>query len=213
VIPQVIHQVWLGPAEPPQRWMDGWKYGHKYYNYRLWSEDNLRWLHNQELFDHFLQRRMFDAACDVARVEILHKYGGLYVDADMESVGDFELGSCLVLSEEPSMKEEFLISNAWMACLPGELLFRRYVTALSRISGDDVFPNTAWNRTGPGLLTRLTAFHRGAVILPSWFFTDVPQYGQPPEPTRIGIHHFSSTVTKWKNAPSKLVAQEYSRGK
>jgi mannosyltransferase OCH1-like enzyme len=208
VIPQVIHQVWLGDAPVPKDWMMSW-FTVPGYEYRLWREADFRWLHNQELFDHFLQRKMFDAACDVARVEILHKHGGLYVDADMERVGMFELGSCLMLSEEPSAQEPFLVSNAFMACLPGELLFRRYVAALSRIKPERVFPNTCWDVTGPGLLTRLTAFHRGAVILPPWLFTDKPQYGQPPEPARIAIHHFSSTTSKWKNAPRHFSGQAY----
>jgi len=208
VIPQVVHQVWLGPKPAPTEWMETWEtIG---YDVRIWNEAKLTWLHNQELFDHLMQRGMYDVACDVARVEILHKHGGLYVDSDMERVGPVELGSCLVLSEEPSMQEPFLVSNAFMACLPGELLFRRYITALSRVKPERVFPNTGWDICGPGLLTRLTAFHRGAVILPAWLFTDKPQYGQPPEPIpRIAIHHFSSTVAKWKNAPRQLSGQAY----
>lgn len=209
MIPQIIHQVWLGTAVRPHEWMGTWRQ-RRGFDYNCWSARELTWLHNQELFDNLLQRGMYDAACDVARVEILHKHGGLYVDADMERVGDFELGSCLQLSEEPSVQEPFLVSNAWMACLPGELLFRRYVTALSRVKADRVFPNTCWDITGPGLLTRLLAFHGGAVVLPAWLFTDKPQFGQPSDPVRrIAIHHFSSTVAKWKNAPRQLSGQAY----
>jgi len=38
------------------------------------------------VYERYLSEGIFDGAADVARVEILHRFGGIYVDADAEAV-------------------------------------------------------------------------------------------------------------------------------
>ena len=82
-ITKVIHRIWLGPVEPPdfvgfgERWAElhqGWRV----ITWRDWSVPSLV---NQTLFD--------DASgpahrADILRLELLRRYGGVYVDTDME---------------------------------------------------------------------------------------------------------------------------------
>lgn len=85
---KTIHQIWLGDHGQPfhklsgKRWQEvaarsGW-------GYRMWDEDSLDALPmiNSKLFDRALARKAVHWASDVARLEILATYGGLYVDCD-----------------------------------------------------------------------------------------------------------------------------------
>ena len=83
VTPKTIHAIWLG-SEPSdevlaslatlQRLNPGW-------TVRLWRDDDLDWLENRDLFD---SAATFQGKSNLARYEILHRYGGYYVDCDFE---------------------------------------------------------------------------------------------------------------------------------
>lgn len=90
MIPRVFHRIWLGGALP-DRWRefgDAWSTLHPGWEFRAWDEETIPPLVNQRLYDeaeelvtpgHALQFRS-----DVIRYELLARYGGVYVDADLE---------------------------------------------------------------------------------------------------------------------------------
>ena len=39
MIPKIIHQIWLGPLPPPQRWLDSWRDHHPDWDYHLWTNE------------------------------------------------------------------------------------------------------------------------------------------------------------------------------
>jgi inositol phosphorylceramide mannosyltransferase catalytic subunit len=86
-IPRVFHQIWVGPDPFPdeltayrQTWIDH----HPHWEHRLWTEDNLP--------DDFVRREAYELLrrpaerADVIRLELLYRHGGVYVDADFESL-------------------------------------------------------------------------------------------------------------------------------
>lgn len=92
MIPHTIHRVWLGGAEPD--WLaafaatwerPGWEI-------RQWSDDNvgeLFPLRNQAIFDEapeIAPDHVGQLRSDVLRLEILDRFGGVYVDADFECI-------------------------------------------------------------------------------------------------------------------------------
>ena len=84
MIPKIIHQIWLGPCPAPKTEMRTWKDRHPGWEYRLWDEEAISrcWpdgLYNQKQFD-WMQELCGKA--DIARYEILHRFGGFYADAD-----------------------------------------------------------------------------------------------------------------------------------
>lgn len=86
-IPKIIHQIWLGDKNSEiDEMMRSFsnKYIEKYpeWRYILWDEDRLADLpmHNKEIFD---KEQSYDCKSDIARLEILHQFGGIYVDSDM----------------------------------------------------------------------------------------------------------------------------------
>lgn len=90
-IPKIIHQIWIGDkAAPPKKWLDTWSRTFMSQNpgyvYVLWRDDDLKHLkmHNRALYD---AEPTLPGKADVARYEILYRYGGVYVDADIVWLG------------------------------------------------------------------------------------------------------------------------------
>ena len=92
-VPRIIHQVWLGPA-PVQRSVESWRHccdrhGWEYY---LWRDEQveqpgfLKW---DELYRRCADNREYHyrLKSDVIRVELLKRFGGFYVDCDIEASG------------------------------------------------------------------------------------------------------------------------------
>jgi len=108
VIPRIIHQFWVGDSEAPMEWINTWKDKNKYFYHILWDEKKIKefGLVNQDKYDQYYKDKCYNGCSDVARYEILKKYGGLYIDADC---------NCLEsLDYAPFMTEEFF------ACWEGD---------------------------------------------------------------------------------------------
>lgn len=89
MIPRILHQVWVGPPMPEHlaAWCEAWRRLHPDWEYRLWGEDDLGWLENRDLYDaaeEWSPRNLGAFRSDIARIEILHREGGVYADCDME---------------------------------------------------------------------------------------------------------------------------------
>ncbi|TMW63096.1 hypothetical protein Poli38472_002037 [Pythium oligandrum] len=87
-IPQIIHQIWLGPHKIPPRcvnWMNSWTQLHPDWEYRVWRDADVTRLSlkNQSAFD---AATNFGAKSDILRYEILEMVGGVYVDVDTQCV-------------------------------------------------------------------------------------------------------------------------------
>jgi len=90
-IPKIIHQIWLGNPFP-EKWLwlrETWLKNHPDWQYILWTEKEIEefGLTNQKLYD---QATNYGEKSDIARYEILYRYGGLYVDTDFECIKSFD---------------------------------------------------------------------------------------------------------------------------
>gem|GEM_PF-428273 len=109
MIPRIIHQTWKTRETPDsfrafsQTWRDrnpGW-------DYRFWSDrDLLEFVakHYPEYLELFCSYRQGVQRADAARYMLLHHFGGIYADMDMECVRSFEQFSVenrIVLCKEP----------------------------------------------------------------------------------------------------------------
>src|SRR5690606_4684967 len=84
MIPKIIHQLWIGPRPAPLLWMDTWRKINPGWKYIYWNEAKLReafpgGLRNQQQYDAMDE---WCGKCDIARIEILNTFGGLFIDAD-----------------------------------------------------------------------------------------------------------------------------------
>lgn len=90
MIPRVAHMIWLGGELPPHlaKLVASFRVHHPRWKIRWWHEKELEefGLTNAELFHSADQivaaDSVYQLQSDIARYEILHRHGGLYVDCD-----------------------------------------------------------------------------------------------------------------------------------
>jgi len=129
-IPKTIHQIWLGPKEIPQEYLENskkWQKLHPTWDYKLWREADIAdW--------NFLSKDLFDKAssyqekADLLRYEILNKHGGLYVDMDYKPLKNFDYVHEKYFfygSIEPifSAKQNMTVANSIIASTPNNKIF------------------------------------------------------------------------------------------
>ena len=91
MIPKIIHYCWFGRGKMPRlanQCYDSWKLHLPEYEYMLWNEDTFDVNSNRytkEAYDH----RKFAFVTDYVRLYALQKYGGIYMDTDVEVVKSF----------------------------------------------------------------------------------------------------------------------------
>jgi mannosyltransferase OCH1-like enzyme len=157
MINKIIHQIWLGNPMPNRlkKYCQSWKEHHPDWEYKLWTEENLPELQNQELYDN---AKTYAERSDIIRLEILKKYGGIYVDCDIECkhnieylIGDSEFIVCQDLPEWPRFKIPYL-NNALMGCTPNHPLIKRLIDELPEHCNEYSNEHVVF-RTGPGFLS------------------------------------------------------------
>lgn len=91
-IPRTIHQIYFNitKAELPERFLDAkasWKRCHPDFNYILWNETMVEHLIDKHFADMktlYLSYGHWIRRVDVARMFILYRYGGIYIDMDIK---------------------------------------------------------------------------------------------------------------------------------
>lgn len=84
MIPKTIHYIWFGGEKSPiaKQAILTWKKRAPEYNIIEWNETNLPDFDNQ-FYQDALAHNDYAFASDYARLKILEKYGGIYMDTDM----------------------------------------------------------------------------------------------------------------------------------
>ncbi len=82
-IPKIIHHIWLGSPLPEtfKRYVDSWKEYHPGWEHKLWTDADIGSfpLVTGNLIN---KAHNYGQKSDILRIEILYKFGGLYVDTD-----------------------------------------------------------------------------------------------------------------------------------
>ncbi len=93
-IPRHIHQIWIGPREPPCVWLDSWrvkfigKHGTQW-RHTLWNDNAVAEMRQQQDMingDLYDREAMWQCKADLLRLELLYRHGGVYIDADLISL-------------------------------------------------------------------------------------------------------------------------------
>ncbi|KAA8495534.1 Inositol phosphoceramide mannosyltransferase 3 [Porphyridium purpureum] len=145
-IPKVIHQIWIGPREAPCVWLDSWRIEYlgrfSGWKYELWSDSEVHSMDmvNRDLYD---KEQKYQCKADILRLELLYKYGGVYIDADMVSLGkdlsevmvDANNSTKFMISYEPDTKDKpySVIGNSIIAVTPGHPLILMLILYIRKI--------------------------------------------------------------------------------
>lgn len=226
-IPRIVHQIWLGSEVPEKfyNWMKSWT-NMQGWEYKLWTEKDVESLnlYNQEIYD---LSNNYGEKSDILRLEILKKYGGLYVDVDFECIkpqifDELHRSFDLYIGFEP-MEHGFLneyhmfkLCNALIGAIPHHPLIDNLIVNLKanyfahRRSGTIA-------KTGPRYLSNMVFeyeqnnFHSLSLnmYLPSTFFypfskPEIIYYSKHPDevleilPETAAIHYWSTSWWKPK---------------
>ena len=88
MIPKVIHYCWFGRGEKPAlalKCIESWKKHLPDYEIKEWNEDNFD-VNIIPYTKEAYQAKKYAFVSDYARIWILHKYGGIYFDTDVEVI-------------------------------------------------------------------------------------------------------------------------------
>ncbi len=196
--------MWIGPKKPPIDMMKTWKEKNPCWKYRLWTEKTLEeefpnGLFNQAQFDEMPE---WNGKCDIARYEILKKYGGFFVDADsvcLRPLEDFLLNNDSFSCYEHEIQRGQLIAVGYLGCVKECKLMDKLMLEISKLTGSSLHPkeNSAWQTVGPGVLTLAVHKYRyiNIAVYPSFYFipshySEIQPYSGPFQP--FSEHYWGS---------------------
>ena len=172
LIPRILHRLWLGP-EPlsarQERWAESWRKLHPEWEHKVWTAQNLPDLINGP---EFAGARDFQQRMEIASYELLHRFGGVWVDADFECLRPLDgllAGEECVLGEESPGR----ICHGLLAGVPGHEFFK-HLTRSVRNSLRDHAGKPAVEQTGANFVTRHLRDRWDVTVLPPRYFHPHP---------------------------------------
>lgn len=119
MIPHTIHLCWFGRGEYPElakMCIDSWKKYLPDYDIKLWNEDTFD-VNSTAYTKEAYRLKKWAFVSDYVRLVALEKFGGVYMDTDVEVIKDF---SGLLENREyvSSTLEGGLITAGFIACIP-----------------------------------------------------------------------------------------------
>lgn len=208
MIPKIIHQIWLGSPVPRQlrSFHESWKRLHPDWECRLWSEKDLDWLKNKKLYDNAFVHAKKDAGyqfqSDLARYEILYRFGGVYIDMDTEPIKPIDELMNVPAFAVWESKDEW-IANGIMGSVPQHNFLGMIIDGAEENVGDAV-DSAATHLVGPRYLSRMFFEHKPDMeIYPTHYFLPYlhgeVRKGKTPEfkdyPGSYAVHHWNHART------------------
>jgi hypothetical protein len=91
LVPKILHYVWFGSKMPAnyQYFLKTCRDHHPGWQIKIWNEEDIL-KENFENIDLYWRAQGYSERSDIARYEILRKYGGIYLDTDVECYKSFE---------------------------------------------------------------------------------------------------------------------------
>jgi hypothetical protein len=178
MIPRIIHQTWRD-ENIPRAWVpyvESWKALHPDWEYRLWTDNANRVLIEEHYPDLLATYDSYSYAiqrADAVRYCLLHRYGGVYVDMDIECLrplDDLLVGHSFVAVLEPEEQARWLgrpslVSNAFMASCAGHGFLEAILTALRSDPRRGLTHRDVLEITGPIMMINSLKAYRGDVSI------------------------------------------------
>lgn len=182
-IPHIIHQIWLSDSAP-KSWMDTFRVSfrdaHPNWKYELWTDERVKHLHlfNRAAYD--AEPTLFGKA-DILRYELLYKFGGIYIDADLAWLGTRDLDDLIAATNKNASglfvayeckRDKEAFANSVIGSSQYNPLMYLTVRALGQ-AYKTCGGGNAWTVTGPYFLDQIL-HDCGITIFPSNYF--FPRY-------------------------------------
>jgi len=191
-IPRTIHRVWFGPEPMPaehERFGETFARHHPDWGMRLWTEEDLAELEISAA--ERARSRTRSELANLARYEVLRRYGGVYVDTDVEclrSLAPLLRGiDAFAALECPGR-----VGTAVLGSIAGHPAFARAARLTRRTLGIGAHSADA---NGPYFLSLILEQDRNAAILgPQLFYPylwNEPERRNETFPNAYAVHHWA----------------------
>lgn len=200
-IPKKIHQIWLGGILPDKfkRFTNSWWRHHPKWEYKLWTDKDVDGfgLKNKDLF---YKAKNMGQRSDIFRYEILHRYGGIYIDTDFECLKPFDDLLYLDFFTGISYDTKMVLYIGLIATTPGNPIINRCADSLTFYDGN--MAHEIMNITGPYYFTRcffnsVNKHTKGVVAFPMDFFYPLPNYLRNAKNPYNYVKDFSYAIHHW----------------
>lgn len=212
MIPKVIHRIWLGSPMPApyQIFGEKWEKLHPGWSIKTWGDDDLAWLQNRDLYDRAEEFVPKDAIwqykSDLARYEILSRWGGLYVDCDSEPLKNHDPLMDAEIFAGWEIEGSF-VANGVIGTIPDHPVMKEMISVSRDMSVKHRGRAATW-LSGPRAFTPVITAYKGATIHPKNYFYpylyDEIKKGLEPEKKdyngSYSVHHWNHR-RELKNRP------------
>ena len=92
MIPKIIHYCWFGDSPEPnnvKKCIASWRKFLPDYEIKRWDESNYD-VHKCQYMSDAYKEKKWAFVSDYARIDIVHEYGGIYLDTDVEVIRPFD---------------------------------------------------------------------------------------------------------------------------
>jgi mannosyltransferase OCH1-like enzyme len=223
LIPKLIHQIWIGDALPKkfEKYVDSIKSASPKFEYKMWTEQDILALPlvNKEVF---LNAKNPAVKSDVARLEILRLFGGLYFDTDFElfsSLPDAFLKNEFVTGLVFSPDGKLRVGNSFIFSAPNGYMINKMIK-FSGSAPEAFDAEKIMNFAGPYHLSRVLGKSirdgdKNYLVLPSNVLYPWPSFALDDgdqrysyvTPITLGMHHWCvSWVPEWAIRRAKVRA-------
>jgi len=184
MIPRIIHQIWIGDKPIPYDYINSVKNMNYLCDHILWTEEEFK--KRDMKFECQTQIDLFDEICgkvDIMRIEILNRFGGIYVDADTYQIEPFDeilFNNVAFASLENEKTRGGLVGNSVMGFSKNHIILNDMISYIAETfkSKSDI-TKQAWQLTGPILLTNTINKYRETIkILPDYKFYPIHHTGE-----------------------------------
>ena len=211
VVPKKIHQIWLGSSLPKKyvEFQKSWQNLNPDYEYRLWTDKDITEL-NLINSEQYLASDNFGVKSDLARYEILYRFGGIYVDTDFEClkpINDQFLSRSFLAGQVFSYAPQ--LNNAIIFAAPKDKFLKLIIENIPSHPDRKLSAIETLDYCGATFLSRLLWKYRqmlssGTVILPSQYFYSWPNYRRADTQQKynfitndsVAIHHWEVSWAK-----------------
>jgi mannosyltransferase OCH1-like enzyme len=86
-IPKIIHYCWFGDAPIPElakACIQSWKKHLPDYELKFWNNEHIEFFSENQYVREAFQAKKYAFVTDYVRLYVLHQYGGIYLDTDVE---------------------------------------------------------------------------------------------------------------------------------
>ena len=208
MIPKIIHYCWFGGKDKPDefhRWFEGWKELLPDYEFMEWNERNFDIRFCDYSREAYLTGN-YAHVSDVCRVYALHRFGGVYLDTDVEVLKSFDPYLCLGAFASIECP---LVGTAVIGSEPGAPWLTAFLDYYRHTHFINIWGHTV--RTPNTKILTLRVLPKipladWPTIFPRDFFCGQPTADGTPSATvnTVAIHHFAASWRKKKTIGQKI---------